>query len=121
MIADVKIARNDARRRFADTHDGKLRRLEIQEDRLNLEKDHLEMRKAAAAKAEELRDAQLKVRDKVKKELDDQREITAKQLERQTEKEDELFLIRVRLRDANQINQKLEEAIRSFERKSLTP
>jgi len=37
-------------------------------------------------------------------------------LNRLTEKQNELFLVRVRLRDANRINQKLEADIRTLER-----
>jgi hypothetical protein len=116
MATDVQVGRDDARRRFADRHDARLRELEALEERLLFERDQLEAKNKAALRAEALAAAQKKEKERIEKELSDQRVLTAAQLERLTEKQNELFKVRVLLRDANRINQKLEEDIRSLER-----
>jgi len=116
MATDVRVGRDDARRRFADTHDARLRELEVLADRLQAERDQLEAKQKAASQAESLAEAQKKQNEKVEAELKEQRAVTAALLNRLTEKQNELFLVRVRLRDANRINQKLEADIRTLER-----
>jgi hypothetical protein len=118
MSIDLQVSRDEARRRFADAHDARLRELEILDGRLLVERDLLEAKKKAAMQAETLAAAQKKEKDKLEKELNDQRAITAAQLDRLTEKQNELFKVRVLLRDANRINQQLEQDIRSLERKT---
>ncbi|MBI1913880.1 MAG: hypothetical protein HYS12_03945 [Planctomycetes bacterium] len=118
MATDVKVGRDDTRRRFADTHDAMLRELELLEDRLQSERDQLAAKLKAASQAESLRDAQKKAKEKIEAELEKQRAVTAALLDRLTEKQNDLFMVRVRLRDANRINQQLEADIRTLERRA---
>ncbi len=121
MAAEVKVDRDWARFRFADAHDGRLRGLEDLDKDFLIAKDQLEEKQAAAKRAEDLAEAQKKLRDKYKELLTEQQDTTAKFLTRLAKIQEELFLVRVELRDANRKNQELEQQVRSLERKAIKP
>src|SRR5262249_22294807 len=58
MAGNVRVARDEARLRFADLHDDKLRELEHLEERLQAERDLLAEKQKAAAKADVLAKSQ---------------------------------------------------------------
>jgi septal ring factor EnvC (AmiA/AmiB activator) len=121
MAADVKVDRDAARFRFADAHDAFLRGLEDLDKDFLIAKDQLEEKQAAAKRAEDLADAQKKLHDKYVALLTEQQNKTADLLTRLTRIQDELFIVRVELRDATRKNQELERQIRSSERKAPKP
>jgi hypothetical protein len=121
MAAEVKVDRDWARFRFADAHDGRLRGLEDLDKDFLIAKDQLEEKQAAAKRAEELADAQKKLHDKYVALLAEQQDKTAELLTRLARIQEELFIVRVELRDANRKNQELEQQIRSSERKATKP
>lgn len=115
MIPDVVAAREVERQTFAAEHDRLINQLLRRSHDLQDEKDKLTVVTDQKNRQVELANLQTEEVKKRQTILETRRTETTKALEQLDRKQKQLFEVRVLLRDANKVNQQMEEAIRRLE------
>jgi hypothetical protein len=115
LTQDVVASRNSERLHFIEQHQSLLNTIIDQDHRHREVSDQLADKKAQVAIQAKRANDQEDLVKKVKAEHDKAQADTAKQLERLAAQQQRLFEVRVRLRDANRINQEMELLVRKLE------
>jgi hypothetical protein len=115
MLQDVEAARNQERLLFIERHQSLLNTMIDADHRLREVTDQVDEKKAQVAIQKQRADDQEALVKKVKGQHDTAQAETVKELEKLAAQQQKLFEVRVRLRDANRINQEMELLVRKLE------
>ncbi len=115
MAISVGEVRQQVRTSFVYQHQSMIGDLMNREHQLQDQKDKLAVVAAQATEAETKAGLQERLVKDKRDELETKRDLTANALERLSAEQEKLYAVRLRLRDANQKNQKMEQAIRKLE------
>ena len=116
LIDQAVAARNADRRAFVEDHQYWIARLLEWEHKLRDQQDLLALFTAQAKEAEALAEHQEGKVAKFQAELKAAQDKTGQQLDRLAQQQRKLFDVRVKLRDANRINQEMEQEVRRLEK-----
>jgi hypothetical protein len=117
MNEAVTEARLQERTNFVFQHQSIIQQLLVREYELQEERIKLEEKNAQANVQKRLADAQVEKVRLLKEDLANLNKQTTKALDQLAEEQERAYRLRLRLRDANQINQDMERQIRSLEAK----
>lgn len=115
MIQDVETGRNQARMLFAERHQSLVNTLTDRALQYRELEEQVAAKKAQVEIQKDRAEQQLALVAKLKGEHARAQEVTARQFDLLTQQQEKLFVTRVRLRDANRINQEMEAFVRKLE------